>query len=121
MKTRLIIGLVMVALSMGMIYTTMAGTSRYASFSTAWSEPDKKFTIIGKINRDKEIVSLPNRFEFYLIDDSQTERRVVANESKPQDFERSEQVVVTGKADGDDFIASRILLKCPSKYNNTNK
>jgi cytochrome c-type biogenesis protein CcmE len=121
MKTRLIIALVIVSLCMGMIYTTMAGTSRYASFSTAWNEPGKKFTIIGKINRDKEIVSLPNHFEFYLIDETNTERKVIANESKPQDFERSEQVVVTGTVNGDQFVANRILLKCPSKYNNTNK
>lgn len=121
MKTRLLIGLIIVALSMGMIYTTMAGTSRYETFNTVWTEPGKKFTVIGKINRDKEIVSLPNRFEFYLIDEKNNERRVVAHESKPQDFERSEQVVVTGMAAGNDFVASRILLKCPSKYNNTNK
>jgi cytochrome c-type biogenesis protein CcmE len=121
MKTRMIIALVVVALSMGMIYTTMAGTSRYASFQTVWNDPGKKFTVIGKLNRNKEIVSLPGRFEFYLIDESNNERKVISNESKPQDFERAEQVVVTGKAQGDEFIASQILLKCPSKYNNTNK
>ena len=121
MKTRFIIALIIIALSMGMIYTTMAGTSRYASFSAVWNEPGKKFTVIGKLNREKEIVSLPNRFEFYLFDENKIERKVVSNESKPQDFERSEQVVVTGKAKGDEFIASQILLKCPSKYNNINK
>jgi cytochrome c-type biogenesis protein CcmE len=106
---------------MGMIYTTMAGTSRYASFNSVWEEPGKKFTVIGKLNRDKEIVALPGQFEFYLIDENNLERKVVSHDSKPQDFERSEQVVVTGKAIGDNFIASQILLKCPSKYNNTNK
>jgi len=28
----------------------------------------------------------------------------------------SEQIVVTGKMDGDVFKASEILMKCPSKY-----
>jgi cytochrome c-type biogenesis protein CcmE len=121
MKTRVIIALIIVALSFGMIYTTVAGTSRYASFERVWNEPGKKFTVIGKLNRNKEIVSLPGRYEFYLIDDKNVERKVIAHESKPQDFERSEQIVVTGKAVGDDFIATQILLKCPSKYNNTNK
>lgn len=36
--------------------------------------------------------------------------------AKPQDFERSEQVVLTGKMDGDEFVATEILMKCPSKY-----
>jgi len=37
--------------------------------------------------------------------------------SKPQDFERSEQIVLTGKMEGGEFRASKILMKCPSKYN----
>ena len=35
---------------------------------------------------------------------------------KPQDFERSEQVVITGNMKNDVFVADKILLKCPSKY-----
>jgi cytochrome c-type biogenesis protein CcmE len=34
----------------------------------------------------------------------------------PQDFLKSEKVVVIGSYDGDHFQASKILLKCPSKY-----
>ena len=36
--------------------------------------------------------------------------------AKPHDFEKSEKVVLTGKVEGDQFIASSVLLKCPSKY-----
>jgi cytochrome c-type biogenesis protein CcmE len=36
--------------------------------------------------------------------------------TKPQDFERSEQIVLTGSMNGDTFEASDMLLKCPSKY-----
>jgi len=42
----------------------------------------------------------------------------VFNGAKPQDFERSEQIVLTGKMKGDEFLASKILMKCPSKYVN---
>jgi cytochrome c-type biogenesis protein CcmE len=34
----------------------------------------------------------------------------------PPDFTRSEKVVVVGSYHGDTFNASRIILKCPSKY-----
>jgi cytochrome c-type biogenesis protein CcmE len=34
----------------------------------------------------------------------------------PPDFLRSEKVVVIGRYQQDSFVASKILLKCPSKY-----
>jgi cytochrome c-type biogenesis protein CcmE len=43
-------------------------------------------------------------------------RRVVLRASKPQDFERSENIVLTGQMTGETFEASDMLLKCPSKY-----
>jgi len=43
---------------------------------------------------------------------------VVFPGTKPQDFERSEQIVLTGKMKGNEFHASHILMKCPSKYKN---
>jgi len=59
-----------------------------------------------------------NRFEFYLMDSLGFESKVIYSEPKPTDFDRSDKVVVIGKfekQDGD-FIANKILLKCPSKY-----
>ena len=58
----------------------------------------------------------PNHFEFTLIDTLQQAQRVVYYNPKPQDFDRSEQVVITGAMRGDTFVADQILLKCPSKY-----
>lgn len=43
-------------------------------------------------------------------------KQVVLNKPKPQDFEMSEQIVVTGKMKDDVFEAHEILMKCPSKY-----
>ena len=48
-------------------------------------------------------------------------KQVVYKGTKPQDFEKSEQVVVMGKMEGETFKASSLLLKCPSKYNNNKK
>jgi cytochrome c-type biogenesis protein CcmE len=44
------------------------------------------------------------------------ERKVVLHQPKPQDFEMSEQIVVTGEMETGVFQASEILMKCPSKY-----
>jgi cytochrome c-type biogenesis protein CcmE len=55
-------------------------------------------------------------FSFVLIDDNQKEQKVYYNEPMPPDFIKSEKVVVIGHYDADLFIAEKILLKCPSKY-----
>jgi cytochrome c-type biogenesis protein CcmE len=45
------------------------------------------------------------------------EKKVIYKSVKPQDFEKSEKVVVIGSMLNDEFVASSLLLKCPSKYN----
>jgi cytochrome c-type biogenesis protein CcmE len=59
-----------------------------------------------------------NYLAFDLIDDSQQVRRVVCYNppASMQDFKRSEKVVVIGQVKGEQFVASEILMKCPSKY-----
>ena len=63
-----------------------------------------------------EIEIDPDKFMFYMLDVNNEERKIVLHRSKPQDFDRSEQIVLIGKAYGEEFHATDILLKCPSKY-----
>jgi cytochrome c-type biogenesis protein CcmE len=60
----------------------------------------------------------PNFFSFVMVDKEGNEQTVIYKGAKPQDFERSEQLVVKGKMNGDVFKASEIQMKCPSKYVN---
>ncbi|MEX1188186.1 MAG: cytochrome c maturation protein CcmE [Bacteroidia bacterium] len=121
MKKTHIIGIVIIALSIGMILSTFSDSSTYASFTEALETPQKEFHVVGQLNKEKELEYNPeenvNRFAFYLVDREGTEKKVVFNGTKPQDFERSEQVVITGKMKEDVFLADKILMKCPSKYN----
>jgi cytochrome c-type biogenesis protein CcmE len=59
-----------------------------------------------------------NHFAFYMKDEKGTLNKVVYNGTKPQDFERSEKLVLIGEMKSGTFYASKILMKCPSKYNN---
>lgn len=122
MKKIHIIGIVVIALSIGTILTTLSDSSTYSDFNEAFSHPGREFHVIGKLNREKETMynptENPDLFQFYMTDTSMVEKKVVLHKSKPQDFEKSEQIVIIGKADGADFHASEILMKCPSKYNN---
>ena len=57
-----------------------------------------------------------NKFTFFLEDTNGQEVPVILLKPKPQDFELSEQVVVTGEMQNGTFVANEILMKCPSKY-----
>mgnify|MGYP000060357545 CR=1 FL=1 len=121
MKKIHILGIIIIAVAIGAIFTTLNNTSTYASFAEAASEPDSEFHVVGKLNKDKEAVYDPkldaNLFTFYMVDNKGMECKVVLHKNKPQDFERSEQIVLIGQMQGLEFQASDILMKCPSKYN----
>ncbi len=121
MKKIHIIAIVIIAVALGVIVSTISNSSTYAPFSEAIQNPDATFHVVGKVNKQKPFEYNPevdaNLFGFYLVDNTGIEKKVVYNGAKPQDFERSEQIVVIGKIDGEEFHCNQILMKCPSKYN----
>ena len=121
MKRIHIIGIIIIAVAIGAIMTTLSSSSTYASFNEAAKNPYDQFHVVGKLNKDKETIynpqADPNLFVFYMVDNEGTEKKILLRKSKPQDFERSEQIVIIGKCNGSEFEADDILMKCPSKYN----
>ncbi len=119
MKRSSIIGMVVIAIAIGVIMSTYADSSTYGTFSQA-VESQKELHVVGVLQKEKELVYNPqvdaNYFSFYMIDNDGKECKVVFAGAKPQDFERSEQIVLTGQMVGDSFQANKILMKCPSKY-----
>lgn len=119
MKKSSIAGIIIIALAIGAIISTYADSSTYGSFTDA-KETTSELHVVGHLNKEKELVYNPqqdaNYFAFYMKDNKGLECKVIFNGSKPQDFERSEQIVLTGKMAGNEFHASKILMKCPSKY-----
>jgi len=122
MKKSHIIALLVIAAAVAAILSTVADSSTYASFSEAEEREGTVFHVAGKLNKQKQSVYNPkvnaNVFTFYMTDREGNVKKVLLNSSPPQDFEKSEQIVVIGKMKGDEFFASGILMKCPSKYNN---
>ncbi len=121
MKKTHIILIVLIAVAIGAILTTLNNTSTYANFTEASKDANEEFHIVGKFVKDKEAIYDPqkdaNLFTFYMVDNQNVEKKVMLYKSKPQDFERSEQIVLIGKMKGEEFHATDILMKCPSKYN----
>ena len=122
MKKSYIIGLALIAIAIAAILSMVSDSSTYASFAIAEGHPKKEFHVVGKLNKEKPQDYHPevnaNLFAFYMTDNEGTERKVLLNKTKPQDFDRSEQIVIIGKMAGEEFHASDVLMKCPSKYNN---
>jgi cytochrome c-type biogenesis protein CcmE len=121
MKTIHIIIILVVVAAIAVVVTTVTDSSTYSDFAAAAEKPGKEFHIIGKLSRNKPIVYdavvNANQFSFYMTDEKGLERKVIYNNAKPQDFEKSERVVIIGSMKGGEFIARSLLLKCPSKYN----
>lgn len=121
MKKIHIVGIIVIAVAIGVIITSLKNTTSYADFNEAMANPDKEYHVVGKLDKEEPLIYdprvNPDEFIFTLIDGKGIERKVVLHKSKPQDFEKSEQIVIIGKMQGEEFHANDILMKCPSKYN----
>lgn len=120
MKKIHIVGIVIIAISIGVIISSIQDSSTYTGFDTAKLNPGLEYQVVGKLNLEQEMTYDPEIspfFNFHLIDKDGKEEIVKFKGSKPQDFERSDQVVITGQYIDGEFVASKILMKCPSKYN----
>lgn len=131
MKKGHIIGLGIIAIAITIIMTSIGDASSYESFSTAWEMKqdgdDKAIHVVGQLKKDEtgtvtgiQVGEDKTSFTFLLVDNEGTEQKVYYNEPVPADFQRSEQVVVIGQYKNQEiFVADKILMKCPSKYQET--
>jgi cytochrome c-type biogenesis protein CcmE len=131
MKKVHIFGIAIIAVAIGIIVSTAGDASTYVDFAQAeqlaLSGENESIHVVGKLKKDENGLILdmayqpeldPNYFVFRLLDNNNREQKVIYRSPKPQDFDKSEQVVVIGRMEEDHFEAEKILLKCPSKYNN---
>jgi len=119
MKKSHLLAIVVVAVAIGILISASKDVTTYANFAQA-SVSDDKVKLVGQLVKDRPVeydpAIDPNFMAFYLKDDAGEIRRVELLAAKPQDFERSESIVLTGQMKGETFAASDMLLKCPSKY-----
>ena len=131
MKLSYIVLLTVIAVAVGIILSTTGDASQYVDFEQAAKMAadgdDDMVHVVGKLQKDAqgEYVGMiynpgvdPNYFEFVLTDTKQRTERVLYFQPKPQDFEKAEQIVIIGHTNTKEnvFVADKILMKCPSKY-----
>ena len=109
----------MIAIAIALLLSLSDEVSTYSTFADA-SKSGERVKIAGQLSKDKEMYydpeKDPNYFSFYIKDSDGIENKVVLLSERPQEFERSEQIVLTGSMKGEEFVATEMLMKCPSKY-----
>lgn len=127
MKKSHILAIVVIAVAIAIIMATAGDASTYVNFNQAYEMAEtgnnQSIHVVGQLKKDinGQVIGLENSsdnlsFSFIMIDENGKEQNVFYNEPMPPDFIRSENVVVIGGYQGDHFVANKILLKCPSKY-----
>jgi len=129
MKISFLIAIGVIIAAIAVIVTTAGDASAYLDFSgaraLAQQGNEKQIHVVGELKKDAagniqgmETGADRVSFSFLLLDEQKKEERVYCLEPMPQDLIRSEKIVVIGRYESDKFLAKKILLKCPSKYEN---
>jgi cytochrome c-type biogenesis protein CcmE len=123
MKAKIIIGGIVVVI--GIVLAAMnflESNLEYADFSTA-EKSHKKVQVKGEWVKEQSssFDAASVKFSFYMKDDAKRVVKVVLEGAKPNNFELATSVVAKGKFVDNEFHATEILTKCPSKYEGTSE
>ena len=129
MKKTHIFGLIIIAIAVAILVSTGTEASTYTDFTDAESKAKggdiSQVHVVGKLKKSasgdiEDLIYNPaidaNHLEFTLTDNKGRSQKVVYNAPKPQDLGKAEQIVIIGSMEGQVFKCDKILLKCPSKY-----
>ncbi len=118
-KTHIILLILVIASIVGMSFFIKDLTT-YETFASA-SGKEEQFVVI-KVKFDKvtpieyDQVKDPNKTVFYAIDADGKRAKVLYNNAKPTDIERSEGIDLNGYMRDGYFECTKLQMKCPSKY-----
>jgi len=124
-KTHIVILVSIAALIVALIVFSAGDFSTYETINSAKNKQGKFVHLIAKLDKTMPIeydaINNPNYLSFYAVDSLGGKTKVIFNNSKPTDLEKSERIVMKGTMKGDHFECRDILLKCPSKYKDDKK
>ncbi len=118
MNAKTITGIIIIAIFLVVGFFSFSESKiEYTNFQTA-SEIHKTCQVKGSWIKNKEAKfdANTNEFVFYMMDENNTEMKVVLAGARPNNFEMAESVVAKGKVKDGSFYAKEVLTKCPSKY-----
>lgn len=122
MNNRTLILIIVTAIFMVILMFNFASnTSIYTDFKTAKNSGEEVHIVAEWVKREQtHYDSQKDEFSFFLRDTLGNEAFVIYPDPKPVNFEQADKIVVIGKFQSDTFWANKILMKCPSKYEDKN-
>ena len=103
------------------VFAIFPDLSKSVTFGQALGKPGEEFKISGVLDKTQEIRYDPEMNAdvtiFSMIDSDGKSETVYLAEAKPQGLEQSESIDLYGSYEDGEFHASKMLMKCPSKYN----
>lgn len=111
--------LAMVGLSLFAFWGSSMNASKYTTFAEAKATGEEVHVVGSWVMQDRQTYE-PSKdlFSFYLQDTTGDVSLVNFYDPMPPNFKSAERVVVQGKYESNVFVADKIFMKCPSKYNN---
>jgi cytochrome c-type biogenesis protein CcmE len=98
-------------------YVFLSSSVPYVNVEEAMQEPGRSVHVAGDILHETAQTKVSEGyFEFDLRDDTGKVMRVRHKGPKPANFDSAPKVSVSGQFDHEIFMAEKILVKCPSKY-----
>ncbi|UCE67380.1 MAG: cytochrome c maturation protein CcmE [Candidatus Zixiibacteriota bacterium] len=95
---------------------TGGGMISYVSFNEARAAGDN-VQVMGEISGgSSSYESQTGTFVFYISNDTGDMMKVIYSGTKPGNFDQATSVVCIGRYRDDAFHADKLLVKCPSKY-----
>ena len=124
MKRSHIMSLLFIAILVGTFIATFTSTSRSVGFTDAAMAPGEAFKVSGTLLREEPVLyhrlSDTTRIVFHMEDREGNTCRIVLYKAKPTGLENSESIDLYGSMVDGEFHATEMLMKCPSKYNESN-
>ncbi|HEY3281466.1 MAG TPA: cytochrome c maturation protein CcmE [Armatimonadota bacterium] len=104
-----------VVFGMGAFKTSL---TPYVSFAEARASTGGIQVAGAAVKKETRFDSARGELVFPMVEKKTGERIMVAYEGpKPASFDQADQVVAIGRYEGGQVRATRLLVKCPSKYN----
>ena len=123
MKKINLILLVGVAIATGVLFTALFVTdlageaSVYTDFASAKTSGEKVHVVGNWIRQDETVYDSDNDIlDFWMQDSLQNISPVRFYDPMPPNFADADKIVVIGGYEHEVFVADKILMKCPSKY-----
>ncbi len=122
MNPKLILGVVaIVGFTSLLMYNFGNSISTYVNFEEAVDRTSAHVIGTWDNSLDYGFSRETMRFTFHMKDEDGNVRKVVYPRPKPNNFEQATQLVVIGQMRNNTFHADEMLMKCPSKYNDTDQ